>query len=106
QDKGAITEALGDSLGKTPWKVVIGGATRADSVRNALSAVPSDVSHVAVHDAARPLISSEDINAVVTRACETDAAILATPCRYTLKQASGNAIVQTVDRSNLWEAQT
>lgn len=106
QDGKAITAILKSSLGKLPWKVVEGGATRADSVHNALHAVADNATHVAIHDAARPLVSSKDIIAVVTRGCETDAAILATPCRYTLKQVADNAIVQTVDRSNLWEAHT
>lgn len=106
QDREAVSVILKDSLGRIPWKIVVGGATRADSVHNALLAIPAEATHVAIHDAARPLVSSKDVIAVVTRGCETDAAILATPCRYTLKQVSENAVTQTVDRTHLWEAHT
>lgn len=102
---------------------VEGGATRARSVANALSAVETEL--VAIHDAARPLVTPELVEGVVAtlRADpEADGAIAATPIADTLKRASPTARLQhfphqggddaaiaiesTVDRAGLWGAQT
>ena len=54
--------------------VVPGGATRAESVRNGLNAVPAATEVVAVHDGARPLVSSKEIDATIEKAAATGAA--------------------------------
>lgn len=88
-------------------EIVPGGAERSDTVRNALARVKSDVEFVAVHDAARPLIVGEWVDRVFQSAEEAGAAILAVPCASTLKRvAADGTIVETVDRSGVWEAQT
>ena len=89
--------------------VVEGGATRAESVANALQPVETEL--VAIHDAARPLVSAALIEAVMETLLAdpaADAAIAATPVTDTIKQAppSGGAIEGTVDRERLWAAQT
>ena len=106
-------EAAGASIAVT---VVEGGAERADSVRSALTAV--DTEAVAVHDAARPLISSEAFDALIALLDEAgvDGAILGTPVFDTVKRAASlrgagaesdaPVIGETVDRSALWAAQT
>ena len=88
-----------------------GGAERVDSVLNALNyltkiADPDDL--VLVHDAARPCVSVESLNALVERAQTTQhSAILAIPVRDTLKRViTAQKIDETVDRSQLWQAQT
>ncbi|MCA9144675.1 MAG: 2-C-methyl-D-erythritol 4-phosphate cytidylyltransferase [Planctomycetaceae bacterium] len=87
--------------------VVEGGAERSDSVRNALARVHDEIDFVAVHDAARPCIASEWIDAVFDAAKETGAAILGVPVSSTLKRvAANNTIEATVPRANVWEAQT
>jgi 2-C-methyl-D-erythritol 4-phosphate cytidylyltransferase len=87
--------------------VVEGGAERSDSVRNALAQVRDDIDFVAVHDAARPCIANEWIDAVFTAAQATGAAILGIPVSSTLKRvAKDNTIEATVPRANIWEAQT
>ena len=87
--------------------VVEGGAERSDSVRNALAQVRDDIDFVAVHDAARPCIANEWIDAVFIAARETGAAILGIPVSSTLKRvARDNTIEATVPRQNVWEAQT
>lgn len=90
---------------------VKGGATRSESVRLALAAVGdrqnSDL--VLVHDAARPLLTVELIEATLTAAERegVDAAIAATPVTDTIKQADGEGVVsQTLDRAGLWAVQT
>ncbi|MFO0916700.1 MAG: 2-C-methyl-D-erythritol 4-phosphate cytidylyltransferase [Planctomycetaceae bacterium] len=88
-------------------EVVAGGKERADSVQNALAKVRDDVDYVAVHDAARPLLTKDWINDVFTAAEKSGAALLATPVTSTLKRADEHQVVQqTVDRSRLWAAQT
>src|SRR5712691_581658 len=87
--------------------LVEGGTERADTVERALSRVRADVDFVAVHDAARPLLATEWIDAIFRVAEKTGAAILATPVSSTLKLvAPDGRIVKTVPRDGLWAAQT
>ncbi len=90
--------------------VVSGGDTRAASVGHALAEVPAQAAVVAVHDAARPLVTGELVDALVARlGAEPDAAgvIAAAPIADTLKRVGeGSAITATEDRSGLWAAQT
>src|SRR4051794_2421291 len=114
---GQIHELAGSDLG-----VVDGGATRAESVRNALQAVGTEL--VAIHDAARPLVTAELIESVVaTLAADPEAAgaIAATPVTDTIKQAAqpscaplggaespkgAHVVESTLSRERLWAAQT
>ena len=87
--------------------VVAGGETRSDSVRRgaaALSARDGDV--VAVHDAARPLVSAEEVRAVLDAAERHGAAAAATPAVDTIKRASGGRIAETLDRREIFGAAT
>jgi 2-C-methyl-D-erythritol 4-phosphate cytidylyltransferase len=88
--------------------VVDGGATRSDSVRNALAALPPSVQVVLVHDAARPLVPAALVAAVVA-AVEggADAVVPGLPVTDTVKQVDGaEVVVATVDRSALRAVQT
>lgn len=89
-------------------QVVAGGAERADTVEAALQHIPASVDLIAVHDAARPLIRDETIEAIVQAAQRTGAAIPATPISSTIKRvdASSQLITETVPRAGLWAAQT
>jgi 2-C-methyl-D-erythritol 4-phosphate cytidylyltransferase len=88
-----------------------GGATRAQSVANGLAALlqrgalPDD--WVLVHDAARCLITSAQINALID-ACAADAVggLLALPLPDTLKAAKDGRVAGTLERSDKWLAQT
>jgi 2-C-methyl-D-erythritol 4-phosphate cytidylyltransferase len=87
--------------------VVAGGVERADTVQNALARVRADAEFVAVHDAARPLIVKEWVDAVFQAAAKSGAAIPGVRVAATLKRVgAGNAITETVPREGLWEAQT
>ncbi len=87
--------------------VVTGGATRAESVRNGLDSVAApDDAFVAVHDGARPLVTPEEIAAVITKATETGAACLVAPVNDTIKSVEGGVINFTVDRARLRRALT
>jgi 2-C-methyl-D-erythritol 4-phosphate cytidylyltransferase len=89
----------------------IGGAERVHSVLNALNHLlnfADENDWVLVHDAARPCVTIDCLNALVANAIESnESAILAIPVRDTLKQVkSGNQIDKTVNRDLLWQAQT
>ena len=86
--------------------VVTGGENRVDSIRNGLLAVNPRVDYVAVHDAARPCITEQEIAAVFTAAKRHGAALLATPVVGTVKKVVEERIKETVSRENLWEVQT
>ena len=88
-------------------QVVAGGAERADTVEAALREIPESVELIAVHDAARPLIRDETIEAVVQAARRTGAAIPATTISSTIKRVDGSQLItETVSRAGLWAAQT
>jgi len=90
-----------------PFRVVVGGVERQDSVWNGLEALPVTAEIVAIQDAARPCTSEELIAATVQAADETGAAVAAQPVTDTLKEsADGRLIQRTLDRSKLWAVQT
>ncbi len=84
--------------------ITAGGETRQDSVASGLEEVSSDV--VVVHDGARPFISVGLVQAVIEAATEADGAIAAMPLDETLKRSVGDRIEATVDREDMWRAQT
>ncbi|WP_151748172.1 2-C-methyl-D-erythritol 4-phosphate cytidylyltransferase [Acinetobacter lactucae] len=88
-----------------------GGAERVHSVLNALNYLltfADENDWVLVHDAARPCVTIDCLNALVAKAIESnDSAILAIPVRDTLKYVElNNRINKTVSRDSLWQAQT
>lgn len=88
-------------------KIAPGGASRQESVANALAVVESRADWVLVHDAARPLVTGREIRAVLRAARKTGAAILARPARDTLKQVDGRGrVVRTLDRTRIRHALT
>ncbi|HEV2360551.1 MAG TPA: 2-C-methyl-D-erythritol 4-phosphate cytidylyltransferase [Acidimicrobiales bacterium] len=87
--------------------VVPGGATRADSVRAGLGAIPEDFDVVVVHDAARPLATPALFRAVVAAVHDgAAAAIPGLPVSDTVKRVSDGLVAETVDRSEFVLAQT
>jgi 2-C-methyl-D-erythritol 4-phosphate cytidylyltransferase/2-C-methyl-D-erythritol 2,4-cyclodiphosphate synthase len=87
-------------------RVMAGGVTRQESVKVGLDALPKITDYVMVHDGVRPLISQQIITACLARARESGAAITAIPIQDTVKSAQNGFITNTVDRQNLWRAQT
>jgi 2-C-methyl-D-erythritol 4-phosphate cytidylyltransferase len=88
----------------------LGGRCRAESVRNALPCVRDDLDWVAVHDAARPLVTNALIDRVFSAAREHGAAAPALPVSSTIKQTTATSIParaeRTIPRQNLWAMQT
>ncbi len=86
---------------------VPGGATRQDSVRRGLEALaPLAPATVLIHDAVRPFVAAATIDAVLEQLDRTPGAIAALPVVDTLKRGAGGLVVATVDRGDLWRAQT
>jgi 2-C-methyl-D-erythritol 4-phosphate cytidylyltransferase len=85
---------------------VAGGAERQDSVRCGLEALPGEVTHVAVHDAARPLVRPGDVSRVIRAARSRGAALLAVPVRDTIKRVEAGRVMATPPRSECYAAQT
>jgi 2-C-methyl-D-erythritol 4-phosphate cytidylyltransferase len=86
--------------GRERWESVLFGLRY-------LAGLPSPPTHVAIHDAARPLTPSHVIDLAFKTALEKNAALPAIPEPATLKKANpDNTIHSTVDRKNLYQAQT
>jgi 2-C-methyl-D-erythritol 4-phosphate cytidylyltransferase len=104
----AVPPGHEEVLGGDGLTVVTGGATRAQSVENALREVTTDL--VAIHDAARPLLTPDLVEGLVASLeADSDAAgvIAAAPITDTVKRAdAGLEIEETLDRTGLWGAQT
>ena len=92
---------------KKVLKVVPGGATRQESVQHGLNEVDEDVEIVVVHDAVRPFITGDRIERSIEAARKHGGAIVAVPMKDTPKQAGPDRLIQrTLDRTDLWLAQT
>lgn len=98
-----LRDLIGERL-----QVVAGGATRADSVALALERLDPACRIVLVHDAARPFVGTDTIDAVMARAATGAGAVAAAPVGDTLKRVDdpGERIQETVDRRRLWRAHT
>jgi 2-C-methyl-D-erythritol 4-phosphate cytidylyltransferase / 2-C-methyl-D-erythritol 2,4-cyclodiphosphate synthase len=86
---------------------VAGGAVRQDSVRLGLESLAALAPRrVLIHDAARPLVDAETIDRVLSALDEAPGAIPALALRDTVKRVANGVIAGTLDRTNLWRAQT
>jgi 2-C-methyl-D-erythritol 4-phosphate cytidylyltransferase len=87
--------------------IVTGGERRQDSVRVGLDCVERGAKYVAVHDAARPLITPKQIERAFEQCRVHGAAALAQPVNDTLKRADANLfVIGSVDRHQLYAMQT
>jgi 2-C-methyl-D-erythritol 4-phosphate cytidylyltransferase / 2-C-methyl-D-erythritol 2,4-cyclodiphosphate synthase len=113
EDSEAYSEAIAIVQGEVAAKLrepVPGGATRQMSALAGLEALAGlGYERVLIHDAARPLISAADIDAVLAALDKHGAALLAVPVSDTLKRAkddSSQTVGATVPRNGLWQALT
>ena len=99
-----LSEELG--CGKVS-SCVTGGPTRAESVRLGVAEVPDDAAAILVHDAARPLLSDDVVERVVSALGEGwDGAVPGLPVPDTVKRVEGDRVVETLDRRELVAVQT
>ena len=110
-----VALAVDDAVDPPEWlsaldrrlEVVAGGPTRAESVREAVRALPSEVDVILVHDAARPFVAQEILDRCIEGALAGHGAVAGWPASDTLKEVdSENRVVRTLDRSRVWLAQT
>ena len=107
-------DQIWSSLRGIPPKVVdvfCGGVTRAETVMHGVRNLTESYSPddwVLIHDAARPCVSIESTDELITRVLTSDqGGLLAVPEWETLKRADSNGmVIDTVDRNSLWRAQT
>ncbi|QSX77034.1 2-C-methyl-D-erythritol 4-phosphate cytidylyltransferase [Agrilutibacter solisilvae] len=117
--RGAVVALAPDDARWPGWKMLmdkpvlrcVGGDQRADSVLAALGALPAsagDDTLVLVHDAARPNVHAQDLDALIAAAdASGQGALLAAPVRDTLKRADAHgAVAATQPRQGLWRALT
>lgn len=109
EDEEMVLRKFGPNLAFLNISLVHGGRERFESVANALKKLKAEVDYVAIHDAVRPCVAPEQIDAVFQKAEKTGAAILAVPLVDSLKRGSSNEPViveQSLPRDRLWLAQT
>ncbi|HSR40581.1 MAG TPA: 2-C-methyl-D-erythritol 4-phosphate cytidylyltransferase [Longimicrobiales bacterium] len=88
-------------------RVVAGGDTRGASVRSGLAALPDEVTLVAIHDGARPLLADEVLARCIEEAASGVGAVAGWPAVDTMKEVDeGRRVVSTPDRARLWHAHT
>lgn len=113
QQHEGISAAL--SLIETPEMEFVwasGGTERQDSVWNGLTALPNDITHVLIHDCARPLVSASSIRRVHSATVAHRAAVLAHRVTDTIKRAEGSARslhnqnLIDIPRTDLWAMET
>jgi 2-C-methyl-D-erythritol 4-phosphate cytidylyltransferase len=107
EDQDTFRRRYGANLAFMNVQIIDGGTERFESVANALEKVSPDADLIAVHDAVRPCLTTELIDAVFTAAASHGAAVLAVPVTETLKRVKAkNRIEATLPREGLWLAQT
>lgn len=88
-------------------KFSLPGKERQDSVYSGLQEVDLNSELVCIHDSARPLVLSKDVEKVLTDALRVGAAVLGVPAKATIKEGNSESfVVRTLDRKTLWEMQT
>ena len=106
EDEEFVQIKWGHNLSFYGVKLCQGGAERFETVAKALELVKDDIDLIAVHDSVRPCLQEKWVDAVFEKAGQTGAAMLASPVVATIKKVQDGQIVETVDRTGLYEAQT
>ncbi len=106
-NKEAILKIIKNNYISKFKSFVIGGQTRQESTFNGVKACSVEACYFAIHDGARILITDEEIQKVIKKAFEKNAAVLGVPVKDTIKSADEEGrITCTPNRNNLWSAQT
>jgi 2-C-methyl-D-erythritol 4-phosphate cytidylyltransferase len=101
----ALVESLGVAHRPIVW--IDGGASRQESVRRGLAALPPEAEHVLIHDGARCLVEPQLLERCAAAVRQGQAVIAAIPVSDTIKLVdAAGTILDTPDRSHLWAAQT
>ena len=104
--RAPLAGCLRSDAGK-PVRLVLGGASRQESVWRALQALEPPPEIVLIHDAARPFPPLDAVGCCIAEAREVGGAILARSVVETVKRTGPDLeVLETLDRANLWAAQT
>jgi 2-C-methyl-D-erythritol 4-phosphate cytidylyltransferase len=104
-----------EELAKIKWgatlnfmggKFCLGGGERFETVAKAIELINDDIDIIAVHDSVRCCLTNKWVEDVFAEAEKTGAAMLACPVVATIKKVKDGKIIETVDRTGLYEAQT
>ncbi len=92
-------------------KLVAGGPTRQDSVKNGLDALTEDgldqpQRPILIHDGARPLFDCKQLSMLIDIVGRTGACAIGVPVKDTIKNVEDSKITGSPDRNRLWQAQT
>lgn len=106
-EKKAFEDILEKTVKNKPYKVVIGGKNREESVKNGISAAEKGCEFVSIHDAARPLITPEEIDGINKKAYLCGAVCAGTAVKNTVKILKKDGkIEKTLERNLLFSAAT
>ncbi|RID76126.1 hypothetical protein BRARA_B03115 [Brassica rapa] len=101
-----IFEEYEDSI-DVDLKFALPGKERQDSVHSGLQEIDVNAELVCIHDSARPLVDTEDVEKVLKDGWAVGAAVLGVPAKATIKEVNSDSlVVKTLDRKTLWEMQT
>jgi 2-C-methyl-D-erythritol 4-phosphate cytidylyltransferase len=105
--QSAFEELAGTLHLQKPYRIVVGGKERQDSVWNGVQALSPNSELAAIQDGARPCTSAELIAATLQAAREVGAAVAAQRVTDTIKESDdGHVIARHLDRARLWSVQT
>jgi len=106
EDEELVSVKWGPNLKFFNVSIFLGGAERFDTVIKGMELVKEDIDLIAVHDACRCCVTEEIIDSTIAAAAKSGAALPACPVTATIKQVKDNIITKTIDRTDLYEAQT
>jgi len=101
-----LKESIPSSIINKSFQIVAGGSTRQESVQKGLDSITRKSGIVLIHDGVRPFATEKIINENIRKCKEEGAVLTAFPVTDTLKKIDKNYVVETIDRSDIWKAQT
>ena len=102
----SVQDNVSKNFSEKPILIIEGGLDRQTSVRNGIKASSKKSNLVCIHDAARPFLTQTVINNSINGCKNSDGAITAIPSNDTVKIAYNGNVKNTVERKNVWLAQT
>ena len=106
-DVESFSKDFRDELKSDSVGIAAGGASRQESVLNGLRALPSECEFVLVHDAARPLVTADEVQRVLSSVRKDGAAVLGYPATDSIKESSDKKTVRrNLQRETVWLVQT
>lgn len=102
----AARELIEEFDSSKPVRLILGGQRRQDSALAGIQATSDRVQIVAIHDAARPLVSTALFDSAIAAASRTGAAIVAIPVSDTIKSVRDSRVLATIPREQLVSVQT